>query len=247
MGFVLIGVMASGTGPTASPTRVLDPPRDLAALTDEAPIPTQSLVTVSTQPGGLSIYVDGVLESTPYTLDCGDGTIHGLAAPEWEQGNSHGYPFAKWLVDDLSGLMEVSGTSLVVHCPAAGTAVAEFDVRYRVEVLALPYEVDVRVDGYDRAGHYAFWCSPGERHFVVAPTPQESGSVTVVFASWSDGGAQAHEITCNSPMNLTATFRTEREGSTWLYPTVGTLAGGTVGALAYMVRRKSRRKRRRRT
>jgi hypothetical protein len=197
---------------------------------------------VSTQPGGLSIYVDGVLRPTPYTLECGEGTTHQLVSPEWEERGPYGYPFSTWLVD-LSGLFSVDGSWLVLYCPVSGTAVAAFHVRYRIDVRAEPYDLYVRIDGTDRRTHYTFWCSAGERHFVVAPTPQESGSVTVVFASWSDGGAQTHEITCNSPMNLTATFRPEQESSPFLYPIVGALAGGTVATLGYVARRKRRRKR----
>ncbi len=53
---------------------------------------------------------------------------------------------------------------------------------------------------------------------VSAPTPQTVNGITYDFTSWSDGGAQTHQITApdSNPINLTATY-TPRQASavTW--------------------------------
>jgi PKD repeat protein len=46
----------------------------------------------------------------------------------------------------------------------------------------------------------------GSTNTVSAPTPQTSGGTTYVFSSWSDGGAQSHEIVANSNKSFTAAY-----------------------------------------
>lgn len=245
MGLTLITAIVTASTSSASTAEPFPSPPGHTTHDDKSPLPSQSVVTVSTQPSGQGIYVDGTLRPTPYAIECGDDAIHEFFAPQWENRGPFGYSFSVWRLSDLMGLFSVSGQSVLLYCPASGTATAEFDTRYRVDVRAEPYEAIVRVDGYDYRIQHEFWCSPGERHTVVAPTPQESGSVTIAFASWSDGGARMHEITCDSPMNLTATFHpVEKEDSLFMYVTLGATVGAAVAALGSMLghRRHRRRK-----
>jgi glucose/arabinose dehydrogenase len=47
----------------------------------------------------------------------------------------------------------------------------------------------------------------GSHNSLSAPTPQASGSRTYAFSSWSDGGAQTHNITATANRTYTANFR----------------------------------------
>jgi hypothetical protein len=47
----------------------------------------------------------------------------------------------------------------------------------------------------------------GSNNFISAPSQQTLGGVTYVFSSWSDGGAQNHDITAGAqPSTYTATY-----------------------------------------
>jgi PKD repeat protein len=46
----------------------------------------------------------------------------------------------------------------------------------------------------------------GSTNTLSAPTPQTSGGKTYAFSSWSDGGAQSHEIVANTNASFTATY-----------------------------------------
>jgi glucose/arabinose dehydrogenase len=46
----------------------------------------------------------------------------------------------------------------------------------------------------------------GSRNSLAAPSPQSLGGTTYGFASWSDGGARAHDVVVNATSSFTATF-----------------------------------------
>ena len=46
----------------------------------------------------------------------------------------------------------------------------------------------------------------GSNNSVVAPTPQTSGGTSYRWLSWSDGGAQSHNIVAATPTTYTATY-----------------------------------------
>jgi chitodextrinase len=46
----------------------------------------------------------------------------------------------------------------------------------------------------------------GSRNSLAAPSPQSLGGTTYEFASWSDGGARAHDVVVTAPSTYTATF-----------------------------------------
>jgi hypothetical protein len=47
----------------------------------------------------------------------------------------------------------------------------------------------------------------GSNNSVSAPSPQVAGMRTYTVASWSDGGAQTHNIVANATGTRTATYR----------------------------------------
>ena len=47
----------------------------------------------------------------------------------------------------------------------------------------------------------------GSRNTLSAPTPQTKAKKSWVFKSWSDGGAQTHDITADNSTTYTATYK----------------------------------------
>ena len=47
----------------------------------------------------------------------------------------------------------------------------------------------------------------GSRNSLSAPSPQTKARKTWQFRSWSDGGAQTHDVTANSSTSYTATYK----------------------------------------
>jgi glucose/arabinose dehydrogenase len=47
----------------------------------------------------------------------------------------------------------------------------------------------------------------GSRNSISAPSPQTKAKKTWRFTSWSDGGAQTHDVTANSSVTYTATYK----------------------------------------
>jgi glucose/arabinose dehydrogenase len=47
----------------------------------------------------------------------------------------------------------------------------------------------------------------GSRNTISAPSPQTKAKKTWLFRSWSDGGAQTHDVIANNPATYTATYK----------------------------------------
>jgi len=47
----------------------------------------------------------------------------------------------------------------------------------------------------------------GSRNSISAPSPQTRGRKSWTFRSWSDGGAQTHDVVANGSATYTATFK----------------------------------------
>lgn len=66
--------------------------------------------------------------------------------------------------------------------------------------------ISLTVDGDTRTVPFTITVPRGSQHTVFAPSPQVSGSESVTFESWSDGGAQQHVIAASANTALTATY-----------------------------------------
>ena len=47
----------------------------------------------------------------------------------------------------------------------------------------------------------------GSKNTLSAPSPQTKAKKTWTFRSWSDGGAQAHDVNADSSATFTATYK----------------------------------------
>jgi hypothetical protein len=82
------------------------------------------------------------------------------------------------------------------------------ELTYKVSINTAPAGLQVRANGTTSVAPFAFWCASGASVWVNATSPQLLGSYQYYFSSWSDGGAQDHQVVCTGGTTLTAYFTT---------------------------------------
>jgi len=80
---------------------------------------------------------------------------------------------------------------------------------YVINVTTSPPGLSVVVRGITQAAPAMVACTSGQTILVGVSSPQIVGGSRFTFASWSDGGAEWHAISCTGNATLTATFSTE--------------------------------------
>jgi hypothetical protein len=164
---------------------------------------TQFLMTVTSTPvTGLDIEVNGIPQVTEYQFWCNDGSLHNTNAVSPQAGpvaNSR-YVWNSW----SDGL----GQSHTVTCDAPNTYTADFGLEYQVTVTTNPAGRQVEIDGLPSGSPYTAWWADGSVHNIGVPSPQDlvAGSSQYVFTSWSDAGAQYHDITVIGADTYVASF-----------------------------------------
>jgi uncharacterized protein (TIGR03437 family) len=153
-------------------------------------------ISISTQPLGLKLTVDGTLAATS-TYIWGVGTTHQISAPA-EQFSSSGrkYTFNSWSNGGAAS------QNIVVDPSAVDSGFfinANYDAVPRVVVQSTPPALSVQVDGKSCSSPCTIDRPIGTTVQVSAPAsiPLYDGA-RLDFASWSDGGAATHTVTINT-------------------------------------------------
>lgn len=124
-----------------------------------------------------------------------------------------GYEFSGW-GGDLSGTGNPQ--SLLMWGPHSVTA--SFSA-VTVVVTTEPVGLDIVVDGASFTAPHSFTWEPGSQHLVSVSSPLSGGPSRLVFSSWSDGGAQGHQVIApDVSTTLTATYRQQYLLSTSVDP-----------------------------
>jgi uncharacterized repeat protein (TIGR02543 family) len=164
---------------------------------------TQFLMTVTSTPvTGLDIEVDGIPQVTEYQFWCNDGSLHNINAVSPQNGpvaNSR-YVWNSWS-DSL-------GQSHTVTCDGPNTYTADFGLEYQVTVTTNPATLQVEIDSVPAGVPFQAWWADGSVHNIGTPSPQDlvAGSSQYEFNSWSDAGAQYHDITVTGADTYVASF-----------------------------------------
>jgi glucose/arabinose dehydrogenase len=188
-------------------------------VTSNSP-PTASI----TAPAGGTFYSGG--DTITYTgtgFDPESGNLPGSAFT-WQvdfHHDTHSHPFIPATTGATGGSFVIPQTGetatnvfyrviLTVRDPQGLASTTSVDLVPRVVTLSLaanPTGLQVTLDGQPVTTPFAAQGVVGVRRTLGAPSPQTSGSTSYVFQSWSDGGAQTHEIvTPASNTTYTATF-----------------------------------------
>ena len=178
-----------------------------------------------TQPVAGTTYAGGmVISYAGAGTDPEDGTL-GPAAFTWRvdfHHDTHTHPFIAPTSGATSGSFTIPTTGetsanvwyrvyLTLRDSAGATHTAFRDVlprKVRLTLASTPIALQLRLDGQPVTVPYSFDSVVGIVRNLEAVTPQTSGGTSYEFASWSDSGAAAHNIsTPSAATTYTATYR----------------------------------------
>lgn len=80
---------------------------------------------------------------------------------------------------------------------------------YRLSIDTSPPGMETEVDGTAAPAPRFVHCEGGTSLAIRAPSPQSAGTSRYVFDSWSDGGAQLHDVVCDASRTYVASFHRE--------------------------------------
>jgi uncharacterized repeat protein (TIGR02543 family) len=120
-----------------------------------------------------------------------------------------GYSFSGWLGSG-PGSFTGPGNPGSVTMDSAITETGTFTLSpVNVTVRTNPPGLQFLVDGTPYAGSQAFVWSATTPHTISATSPQGDTATRFVYASWSDGGTQAHSVAPLSDTAFTVNFATQ--------------------------------------
>jgi glucose/arabinose dehydrogenase len=184
------------------------------------------------QPAAGALYSGGqVINYAGSGTDLEDGTLAG-GAFTWRvdfHHDTHTHPFIPPTTGASSGSFTIPTTGhtetnvwyriyLTVRDSGGLTHTVQRDVHPRVVQLTLatnPTGLQLRLDGQPVAAPFSFNSVVGIVRTIEAVTPQTAGATTYQFASWSDGGPAAHNISTPAAATAyTATYQAGASGGT---------------------------------
>ena len=146
---------------------------------------TPSGTTISTNPAGLHIIVDGEGYRTPVTLDWSPGSMHAIYAPSPQQIGHDRFLFGRWNDDDV-----LPARRSVMADPEHTWLEANYIVQHRFNACARPEiagQVVLRPESTD--GYYVRYTS------VKAEAVATNGTIDYQFSHWAfQAGRRARSL-----------------------------------------------------
>ncbi|MCK5291663.1 MAG: hypothetical protein KAR39_06575 [Thermoplasmata archaeon] len=162
----------------------------------------QNSVSIRTNPGGYDVIVDGMSVPTPVQYWWDDASAHTLEALPAIDFGSFRYSFTGW-----------SDGGARIHTYYANVSndevIANYQLQYNVTLLANHPGLSIDLDSSPVALPYYYWCNQDTQHVLSAPQYQQFGDTRYEYTSWSDGGIQAHVITCTGAMVIRVDYTKE--------------------------------------
>lgn len=159
-------------------------------------------ITITTNPGGFNVIVDGQTYATPKSFWWNDTSGHTLEAlSSVPVGANNRYNFTSW-----------SDSGARIHDVWANTSdetlTANYSFQHTIVFQSNNPLITIELDGSLIPLPYVYWCDDGSSHTVNAPF-LIFGDTRYVFSDWSDGGAQTHIIVCVAPLILQVNYYKE--------------------------------------
>ena len=157
-------------------------------------------VTVTTDPLGLNVTVDGVTSPSPVSEIWPIGSAHavGVSSPIRISPGSQ-YLWVSWSDGGAMTHRVIANADL--------TLTARFVKQHQVSIGTSPLGRTVLVDNVSIAARTVFWWDDGVPHWLEAPPqPDDTPTARYAWQSWSDGMPRAHSVAPTAPLFLTATF-----------------------------------------
>jgi len=160
----------------------------------------QRTMNVTTEPTDFNVIVDGQPYPTPKYFWFDDGSNHTVEAYDSiPVGPNSRFNFSHW--SDFGDRIHDIWANM-----SDWTLTAYYDFQYKITIQANYPGLSIYFDGSIFVLPYVYWCDEMTMHLVDAPTMQGSGNKRYSFSDWSDGGAQAHMITCDAQMILQVNY-----------------------------------------
>jgi glucose/arabinose dehydrogenase len=192
----------------------------LTVTTNRAPV-----ATITQPAAGTTYRGGGVISYSGTGTDTEDGTLP-ASAFTWRvdfHHDTHSHPFIQPTTGARSGTFTIPTTGetaanvwyriyLTVRDSGGRAHTVQRDIQPRKVRLTLttsPPGLELRLDGQPVTTPASFDSVVGIKRRIGAPTPQALGAKSYEWASWSDGGAQAHDVATPAANTVyTATYRT---------------------------------------
>ena len=174
-----------------------------APITLVAQFATEYRVRIDTNPSGLEIMVNDTSFSSPAEFWWEDGSVHSIDTLTTQPGATGvRYAFRSW--------SDGGAQSHQISVTMPGVITGHFVTEYLVILDTVPGGLEIQVDGDLYVASEPFYWEEGSVHQVRVPSPQhvETG-IRYVWDSWTDGGAQSHEISVVAPGVIVSRFTTE--------------------------------------
>lgn len=180
---------------------------------------TPPTATIDLPPSTLTWSVGQEIEFLGSATDEQDGTLPGSAL-DWDWILHHGdhtHPIQSFL-DVASGTFIAPDHQYPSHLELKLTATDSGGLKDTESVLLYPQTVDLTLqsqpsglqlvlNGSGATTPFKRTVILGSKNTISAPSPQKLSGKTYRFVSWSDGGAQTHDITANASATYEALYR----------------------------------------
>ncbi len=174
----------------------------LSSTTVYANFTLQYSVNITTTPQDFSVIVDGQTTATPAQFwwnETTGHTIEALASIPVMANNRYNW----------TGWSDFGARVHQVTPSADLSLVASYDFQHKITLQSNAPSTIIELDGSPITLPYVYWCNDGTPHSLYAPDPQEFGDTRYMFNSWSDLGAQMHNIVCSAPSIIQVVFDPE--------------------------------------
>ena len=172
-----------------------------SSVTYTAYFMTEYLITIQNSFGSGNVIVDGVTRASPYSVWWLSGSTHTIGAISPQTFGTTRYVWTSW--------SDGGAQSHTITITGAVTYTANFNTEYFITVRNSFGTGTVRIDSVSYSSPYTAWWVSGSTHLLEAVSPQTFGTTRYVWTSWSDGGAQSHNVAPTSSITYTAYFNTE--------------------------------------
>jgi hypothetical protein len=159
-------------------------------------------VNITTNPGGFNVIVDGQTYATPAQFWWNETISHEVEA----------LATIPILANNRYNWTDWSDFGARVHqvTPSADLMlVANYDYQHKITLQSNSPGTYIELDSSQILLPYIYWCNDGSLHTLDAPDPQTFGDTRYMFNSWSDAGAQVHNIVCSAPTIIQVDFDKE--------------------------------------
>lgn len=162
----------------------------------------QYSVNITTDPAGFNVIVDGQTYATPAQFWWNESLVHDIEAlAAIPVGANNRYNWTGW--SDFGARVHQ-----VIPSPDL-SLVANYDFQHKITLQSNFPGTMIELDSSPIVLPYVYWCTDGTSHILNAPDPQTFGDTRYIFNSWSDMGAQMHNIVCSAPSIIQVTFDKE--------------------------------------